>query len=85
MTASFTTPSTAARTNSDWSKRTVTFRSFGKRDLMAGIISLMLAAISIVLVLPFFRIDMSTERRPPTCTMFVCGDEPSCTCATSRT
>jgi hypothetical protein len=34
----------------------------------------MLAAMSSVLALPFFKIDMRTERLPSTWTMFVCGE-----------
>ena len=40
---------------------------------------------SSVLALPCLRMLINTDRLPSTCTMFVCGEYPSRTCATSRT
>ena len=85
MAASLATPSTAARTKTDWSKSSETLSSLGSLAVMAGSIARMRATTSSVLALPFLRIDMSTERRPSTCTMLVCGAAPSRTLPTSRT
>ncbi len=73
MPASFTTPCTAARTKTDWSKRSVTLSSFGSRARVVGSVSRTRLTTSSVLALPCLRIDMSTDFLPSTCTMFVCG------------
>ena len=73
--ASLTTPSTAARTKSDWSKSSVDLELLAAA--VASVAGSMLADARrrrrACDASPFFRIDISTERRPSTWTMLVCG------------
>jgi hypothetical protein len=84
ITPSNATPLIAARTNSDWSFTGDTLRLAGSVGFISSSFFLTPSTISSVEVAPFFRIDISTERAPLTCTMFVCGALPSRTLATSR-
>ncbi len=81
---SLTTPLIAAFTNSDWSPIGTIFSVSGKVVWMAGSASLMPCTIASVEVAPFFRIVISTDRDPSTCTTLVCGAVPSRTWAMSR-
>jgi hypothetical protein len=58
--------------------------SLGRRSSARGIASRIRALTSRVEASPFFRIVISTERRPSTWTRLVCGALPSRTLATSR-
>jgi hypothetical protein len=75
---------TAARTKSDWSLIGVTRSVSGQVGLICSILARMPSTMASVDVAPFFSTDISAERLPSTYTMFVCGELPSCTCATSR-
>ena len=83
-TASLATPSTAARTNTDWSTSGVTSTLAGSVARIGGSASFTRCTISSVEE----PVDLSTVssalRAPSTCTMLVCVAKPSRTCATSR-
>ncbi len=82
---SFKTPSTAARTNTDWSKSRSSFNSGGNCAWMFGSASrTRLTTLSVEDPSPL-RIVISTARRPSRRTTFVCTIEPIRTLATSLT
>ena len=85
ISASRITPEIAARTNTDWSLSGSIFNSGGSDARICGNFSLMLLMMSMVEALPVLRTLIKTARRPSRRTMFVCGEYPSRTCATSRT
>ena len=84
ISASITTPLTAALTNTDWSNSGVTLTSGGSICGTRGSSARRLATMSSVEAPPFFSTDSSTPRAPSWRTMLVCGEKPSRTCATSR-
>ena len=84
ISASKTTPWTAALTNTDWSKSGVTLTSPGRSGCTRGSSAFRLATMSSVDAPPFFSTDSSTPRAPSLRTMLVCGEKPSRTLATSR-
>ena len=83
--ASRTIPLIAAFTNSDWSKSGVTLISLGRICGARGSTSRTFFTMWSVDTPAFLRIESSTPRSPSWRTMFVCGEKPSRTCATSRT
>ena len=83
MIASRTTPSMAARTNSDWSASGVILRLGGTCGLTISSLSRMPWTMSRVEASPVLMTESSEARCPSTRTMFVCGGKPSRTCATS--
>jgi hypothetical protein len=84
ITASATTPLTAALTNTDWSNSGVILTSGGSSACTRGSIARRLSTMSRVDAPPFFSTDSSTPRWPSWRTMLVCGEKPSRTNATSR-
>ena len=85
ITASRTTPSIDARTNSDWSAELPDLelgRQLGDRAASAALTRSMMSSVD---ALPVFSTVSSAARWPSTRTMLVCGGKPSRTCATSRT
>ena len=84
ITASRITPCTAARTKMLWSDSGVIFSCGGTVLATRGNIPRMPLTTSSVDALPFFKIEISTPRRPSWRTMFVCTWKPSLTLATSR-
>ncbi len=85
ISASTTTPSTAALTNTDWSNRVATLMSGGRICVARGSRLRRFSTMSSVEALPFLRMESSTPRSPSCLMMLVCGLNPSRTCATSRT
>src|SRR3954466_5449662 len=67
------TPLTAARTNTDWSLIGTASRLSGKVDFISASLALAPDTMSNVEVAPFFRIDISTDLEPSTCTILFCG------------
>ena len=84
ISASTTTPLTAALTNTDWSNSGVIEMSGGITCAARGSSARRLATMSSVLAPPFFSTDSSTPRSPFWRTTLVCGEKPSRTWATSR-
>ena len=84
MIASRTTPSIAARTNSDWSASGLISSSGGRLVAIRGSDSLMRETMSSVEAVPLLITESSAARWPSTRTMLVCGGEPLRTWATSR-
>ena len=78
------TPLIDARTNSDWSPIGVTFSAAGNDPALWASVSRTPSMMVSVDAAPVFRIVRSEARWPLTRTMFVCGGDPSRTCATSR-
>ena len=85
MSASITTPSSAAFTKSDWSASTSTLSAEGSPARIPGRASRTRSTTSMVLAPPDLRTVTSAPRTPSRCTMLVCTAYPSRTCATSRT
>ncbi len=77
ISASVTTPCTAALTNTDWSNSGVTLTSPGRSGSTRGSSAFRLATMSSVDAPPFFSTESSTPRAPSLRTMLVCGEKPS--------
>ena len=77
ISASTTTPLTAALTNTDWSNSGVILMSSGMMACTRGSSARRLATMSSVDAPPFFSTDSSTPRAPSWRTMLVCGEKPS--------
>ena len=71
MSASVTTPSMAANTNTDWSNKGVTLTSGGNDCAALGSSVLTLDTMSKVEAPPFFRTEMSTPLKPSCLTTLV--------------
>ncbi len=83
ISASVTTPTTAALTKIDWSNSVLTEISLGICAAAVGSSARRLDMMSSVEAPPFFSTDSSTPRWPSWRTMLVCGAKPSRTKPTS--
>ena len=77
ISASTTTPCTAALTNTDWSNSGVSLTSAGRIACTCGRIARRLATMSSVEAPPFLSTESRTPRAPSWRTMLVCGEKPS--------
>lgn len=86
IAASFTTPSTEARTNTDWWNSGVNFGSLalGRRGRIRGTASFTRLTMSSVEALPGLWMETSAPFLPSAWTKLVCGMYLSLTWATSR-
>ncbi len=85
MTPSRSTPSTASLTKADWSPTATRSMSLGRPARISGSSFFTPSITSSVEAEPAFWMVISTAFLPSTLTMLVCGGEPACTKATSRT
>jgi len=74
MIASRTTPSTAARTNTDWSNMSFRSSSGGRVAWTWGSMSLIRCTTSRVEAPPLLKMVTRLARRPPWLTMLVCTE-----------